>query len=104
MAKPLDTDYPVAGNREFGIFNTTSNPNEFTFYTMGIDRISDWIFALLSFGNSTNIYIFDGGDALWSNMQKNMTLFINNHGGHAENYTPAKIKARPNWIDVEDYL
>jgi hypothetical protein len=76
ITSPLDYNHPVSGNREFGIFE---NPNGdgYTFYIMGVDRQSDWMFALANtFGNS-----FAKADELWSSIQKNMTNFLNNQGG-----------------------
>ena len=111
MATPLDLSHPVAGNREFGVYRTTdvNHPNDFVFYTMGVDRINDWVFASGDwinqnvFGNPSG---FENADELWSNIQKNMISFINNpaNGGHAEYYGPASIKARPKYNDVKDFL
>lgn len=35
LNSPLDFDHPVAGNREFGIYNTVDNLNRYFFYAMG---------------------------------------------------------------------
>jgi hypothetical protein len=105
MATPLDFSHPVAGNREFGIYRSTDplHPNEFVFYTMGVDRTSDWVFDL---GNSM-LNGFAKADKLWSSVQKNMINFINkpSSGGLAQYHgPPASVKARPKWDDVKDYL
>jgi hypothetical protein len=105
MATPLDFSHPVAGNREFGIYRSTDplHPNEFVFYTMGLDRTSDWVFDL---GNNI-LNGFAKADQLWNSVQKNMINFINkpSSGGQAQYYgPPASIKARPKWDDVKDYL
>jgi hypothetical protein len=104
MATPLDYSHPVAGNRVFGIYKSTSttSPNDFVFYTMGVDRTNDWV---MSSGNS----VFDGfgqADKLWKSIQKNMINFINNPilGGHAEYYSRPQIIARPKWQLVKEYL
>jgi hypothetical protein len=105
MATPLDFSHPVAGNREFGVYRSTDplHPNEFVFYTMGVDRTSDWVFDL---GNSM-LNGFAKADQLWNSVQKNMINFINkpSSGGQAQYYgPPASVKARPKWDDVKDYL
>jgi hypothetical protein len=97
ITSPLDYNHPVSGNREFGIF---ANPTGggYTFYTMGVDRTSDWKFAI---GNATG-YGFSKADELWTNIQKNMAAYINANGGSATVQTP--IIARPNWNAVKNYL
>ena len=96
-SSPLDYNYPVSGNREFGIF---ANPggSGFTFYTMGVDRTSDWVFGNLN----TFDWGFNAADRLWSNVQQKMVQYINNNGGQAYIQTP--VKARPNWRNVDRYL
>lgn len=97
ISSPMDYNHPVSGNREFGIM---ANPNNdgYTFYTMGVDRTTDWIF---SWGNATGLG-FDSADALWSNVQQKMVNYINNNGGQA--YIQPPVKARPKWNQVERYL
>lgn len=102
MSTPLDDDHPVAGNREFGIFNTQASPNEYTFYTMGVDRFSDWKFALVD--ALTGSQGFKKADQLWSSVQSNMILFINSHGGQAAYYSLGRVIARSLWNEVEKYL
>jgi len=94
---PLDFAHPVSGNREFGIFANPNN-NGYTFYTMGVDRTTDWMFGAYNFRNAA----FEAADELWSNMQLKMAQYVNNNGGHATVYTP--VKARPKWDKVEKYL
>jgi len=101
MSSPLDDNHPVSGNREFGIYNDPSRPGEYTFYTMGVDRISDWMFNLMNVPRNT---IFNGGDELWSNMQKNIVNYINHNGGRATYYSPSKITVYPQWENVKEYL
>ncbi len=103
LQSPLDGAHPVAGNRRFGIYNTPSNPNEYTFYTMGVDRTWDWFDGFVNsslMGNN----IFNGADALWNNMQEKMMLFINSHGGQATPYAQRSYIARPKWDAVQQYL
>lgn len=109
MKSPLDFDHPVAGNRRMGIYNYTgSDPlrqGELTFYTMGVDRISDPTFEFINWLGSGDGTIFNGADSLWKLMQSNMITFINGNGGQAEIYRDLpELKARPNWNDVKDFL
>lgn len=108
MQTALDFAHPVAGNREFGIYRTTdaSHPGDFVFYTMGVDRITDWQF---SFGDWINQRLgnpsgFEEADLLWKNVQQNMINFIFANGGQAQFYGPSSVKARPKYADVKDYL
>jgi hypothetical protein len=101
METPLDHDHPVSGNREFGVYADPSRPGEFVFYTMGVDRTSDWMYSLLNW--STNA-VFDGADKLWKSIQKNMVKYITDNGGQAGYYTPSTIIARPKWEDVKEFL
>jgi hypothetical protein len=104
LVTPLDGYHPVSGNREFGIH--TDNSGGFTFYTMGVDRISKNAFVFGSFiqdallGNSG----FDDADQLWTSMQENMINYINIHGGTAINYTRRNFIVRPKYDKIKDYL
>lgn len=97
ISSPLDNNHPVSGNREFGIF---ANPggSGYTFYTMGVDRTTDFFFGL---GNTFNTG-FNAADNLWKHVQQKMTSYVNNNGGQAFVHTP--IKARPKWEMVKKYL
>jgi hypothetical protein len=96
MTSPVDYNHPVSGNREFGIFGSPATG--YTFYTMGVDRTSDYLF------NAINPLVdgFGAADALWSNMAKNMAAYITSLGGVAT--VMPKVVSRPNWSDVRDYL
>jgi hypothetical protein len=102
MSSPLDNSHPVSGNREFGVYPDPNNPGHYTFYTMGVDRTSDWFFSMVNtvFPNS----VFNGADALWTQMQSNMINFINSQGGHAYFYPTHRFVARPDYSTVQDYL
>jgi hypothetical protein len=100
MTSPLDFNHPVSGNRQFGIYPDPNNPGSYTFYTMGVDRLSDWQFAL---GGSI-IDAFGAADKLWSAMQINMINYINSHGGNAGFYNKKSYTARPDYDLVKDYL
>ncbi|HRN72744.1 MAG TPA: hypothetical protein PLM81_06430 [Ginsengibacter sp.] len=102
-----DFEHPVAGNRRWGLFSDSRHQGEFTFYTIGVDRIWDNWFVLGDFVNQYvlgNLSGFQRADQLWSSLQSKMALFIIDHGGHAEYYSPPSIIARPKWKDVADYL
>lgn len=100
---PITGRHPVAGNRAFGVFNSQSNPSEFTFYTVGVDRL--WTNADRFFNALGGDAIFDGGDDIWTDVQNNFKNWINSlPGGQATNYTPNKIISRPEWNDVKKFL
>ncbi|NNU33808.1 hypothetical protein HK413_06020 [Mucilaginibacter sp. S1162] len=100
MTSPLDFNHPVSGNREFGVYPDPNNPGSYTFYTMGVDRTSDWFFSTINTFNT----VFNGADQLWTAMQGNMINYINTHGGHAQYYGRKNYIARPNYNLVKDYL
>lgn len=87
-------------NRCWGIFSDADHPGEFNFYTMGVDRTWDWIFAT---GNEL-FNGFEKADSLWSSLQQKTIQFVKNNGGQAEFYSKKIIKARPQWNDVKKYL
>jgi len=99
LNSPLDFSHPVAGNREFGIYNTPDNPNQYFFYTMGVDRINNRYLDL--FFSRT---VFNGGDSLWTNAQREMIEFINQNGGSASLGNPLNIKARIDYSVIEMFL
>ncbi|MGG9961875.1 hypothetical protein [Ferruginibacter sp. SUN106] len=109
LKTPIDYNHPVAGNREFGIYKSTDvlHPNDYVFYTMGVDRISDEIFALGDWlnhklaGNPTG---FEIADKLWRNMQTKFIQFVISQGGQASFYSVPEIKARPKWNEVDQFL
>lgn len=104
---PLDGYHPVSGNRRFGIYRSPTNPSEFTFYTMGVDRISTDLF---NFGDWLNQNIlqsssgFENADELWTDMQTNMMNFVNSKRGSASLYSKQRVTARPLWGLVGQYL
>ncbi|MCX6263275.1 MAG: hypothetical protein NTZ47_01865 [Bacteroidetes bacterium] len=100
METPLDLEHPVAGNREFGIYEDPNKKGEYIFYISGVDRIWDWWFI---FGN----LFYDGfaeADKLWIDIQKNVKFFINKGFGEAEIDPQKNIMKRPEWEYVEEYL
>ncbi|MFD1259026.1 hypothetical protein ACFQ3S_19640 [Mucilaginibacter terrae] len=102
MTSPLDVNHPVSGNREFGVYADPrpGHAGHFTFYTMGVDRASDWMFH---YGNEA-LGGFKAADKLWSNMQEQMINYINSHGGQAGFYDNKHTIARPDWDAVKEYL
>jgi hypothetical protein len=101
LETPFDYEHPVAGNREFGIFSNAAAPNQYTFYTMGVDRVWDWITQVLQ--PSPN-YGFNKADELWTNVQQNLKNYINSNGGSANLYVQQKYVARPDWDLAKKYL
>jgi hypothetical protein len=77
METPQDFEYPVAGNRQFGIFKSG---NDFYFYTLGVDRTIDLSTTAANYFLSL---AFDGADDLWRGMQIKTIQFINSHLGSA---------------------
>ncbi|MFD1259027.1 hypothetical protein ACFQ3S_19645 [Mucilaginibacter terrae] len=67
---------------------------------MGVDRISDWMFAAGNFLHNG----FKDADGLWSNMQQQMINYVNTHGGQADFYDNKHTIARPDWDAVKEYL
>lgn len=100
MTTPLDFNHPVSGNRRFGIYSDPDHPGEFVFYTMGVDRTSDWFFDV---GNNMTKG-FESADSLWTSLQNGMAKFINDNTGTASFYSKAQIIARPKWDEVKEYL
>jgi hypothetical protein len=103
MISPMDGIHPVSGNRRFGVYADPNRPGEFTFYTMGVDRTSDWVRDIANtsiFGQQG----FKAADALWSDIQKNMINKIKADGGQAQYYSEPNYIARPDYITVKDFL
>ena len=99
LETPFDYEHPVAGNRRFGVFNTPANPNTWTFYTMGVDRIWD---VPSEIANSL-FQGFETADLLWGNVLGNLQSFIDSTG-NSQYYDQYKYVARPRWEQVEKYL
>lgn len=100
METPLDNEHPVAGNREFGVYADPKRLGEYTFYTMGVDRVWD-LGAAFKNGVANG---FERGDELWSSIQANILQYIINQGGQAEFYAPPRYTPRPNYEAVKDFL
>lgn len=100
LETPFDFEHPVAGNRRFGLFNTLAAPNTWTFYTMGVDRVNNWLDDRF-----IQRYMFQQADALWNNVLGNVAFSIaNSSGGSANYYQQHSYIARPQWENVKAYL
>ena len=102
METPLDFEHPVAGTRQFGIYEAPSNPQQLVFYISGVDRIWDWYTALL---NKVSFdYGFKSADNLWKNVIENFSYFIQSKGGIATAIPDSGAALRINYDKVEEYL
>lgn len=66
---------------------------------MGVDRINN---RYLDYAAENQV--FNGGDSLWTNVQRNLITFINQNGGSASLGNPINIKARIDYNSVERFL
>lgn len=100
---PKYGQHPVSGNRDFG-FTKNSN-GSYTFYTRGVDRLSDAggnaLHELSVFLNRPS-FPLSQADSLWKSFQNKISKYVNSHGGRANVSTP-QIQ-RPDWQDVLDVL
>lgn len=95
--EPMYGDHPVSGNRNFGY---TSNPDgSYTFYTKGVDRLTDWTGRLME---SMFSIPFDQTDKLWTSFQSKINSYVLTHGGSAVILTPQNY--RPKWNLVQEVL
>ena len=101
IESPQDWSHPVSGTREFGL--TANADGTYTFYTRGVDRVAESTDDFMgSLPLMTTAY--DGGDALWTQFQNNLTAFVNKpeNGGAAQKVAP-RI-SRPDWEKVKAVL
>lgn len=98
IESPQDWSHPVSGTREFGLI--TNSDGSYIFYTRGVDRVAESIDEFLG-SLPTMTSAFEGGDALWSQLQTNLEAFINNpaSGGVAQKID--SITWRPDWEKVK---
>ncbi|WP_192821638.1 hypothetical protein [Rufibacter sp. LB8] len=93
LKDPFNGVHPVSGNRQFGY--STNSDGSYTFYTRGVDRLSDiWITA--SQPTATIGIPFSQADALWTSFQDKIKLYVNNNGGSASANSITE-KYRPDW-------
>jgi hypothetical protein len=95
ISAPWDKTHPVSGTREFGFI--TNADGTYTFYTRGVDRITESLDALILEG-----VMFNGADNLWTSFQNKVSSFVAQNRGNASKQDP--IIARPNWSSVAEVL
>jgi len=98
-----DGEHPVSGNREFGLIQ---NPNgTYTFYTRGVDRITDGLESLFVENASIFIDPFENPDLLWNSLKTKVANFVQNNSGSAVTPTPSQnVIWRPDWYKVRQVL
>ncbi|HVI46459.1 MAG TPA: hypothetical protein VM802_16405 [Chitinophaga sp.] len=94
---PKDFEHPVSGNRRWGV--TADADGGYTFYTMGVDRITLGLPDLL---NKYTNFGFSTADRLWGSLQEKMTAKINENGGAANVVAPTI--SRPDYKLVKDVI
>ena len=81
-----DKQHPVSGNREFGLIE--NNDGTYTFYTMGVDKVTGLLDVLLqtAIGQTFPIYdpFFDNADKLWISLTEKVAKHVNDNGGNAK--------------------
>ncbi len=96
-----DGQHPVSGNREFG-FSQKAN-GSYTFYTRGVDRITDALDALVA--NNILTDPFQNPDALWNSFKNGVYNFTQSHSGVAVTPTQSENQIyRPDWNKVKEVL
>jgi hypothetical protein len=95
ISAPWDWSHPVSGTREFGYESHADG--SFTFYTRGVDRITQGINELLAESKS-----FSEADNLWESFQDKIKEFVTLNGGSAVKNSP--IKGRPDWAKLAEVI
>ncbi|MEQ9466624.1 MAG: hypothetical protein RLN88_04380 [Ekhidna sp.] len=104
IRSPLDLHHPVSGNREFGF--TQNSDGSYTFYTMGVDRLTQPIASLVR----DLRYLIDGqdmmnrADDLWMSFQDKIKEFVEQNGGSATLPSQRNQGDRPNWHEAQQFL
>lgn len=94
-------EHPVSGNREFGY--TTNADGSFTFYTRGVDRITDPIDAFAAQNVLSNA--FEGPDNLWNSFKNGIYNYVVANQGSANSPTNSdNVIERPDWEAVAEVL
>ncbi|MDM1073147.1 hypothetical protein HX001_11695 [Empedobacter brevis] len=99
---PKYGSHPVSGHRDFGFIQNSNN--SYTFYTRGVDRLTDKSAeTLYDLSQKLNYDIpFNIADNLWKSFQTKITDYVNSNGGKASVNSP-QIK-RPDWQLVKDVI
>jgi len=95
ISAPGDWSHPVSGTREFG-FEANAN-GTYTFYTRGVDRITQSVTDLFLEGT-----VFNGGEDVWKSFQDGIQIFVNQNGGSAAKNTP--VVGRPDYAAIGEVL
>ncbi|MFV5687459.1 hypothetical protein ACM55M_02400 [Flavobacterium sp. ZT3R25] len=98
-----DGVHPVSGNREFGIIQ---NPDgSYTFYTRGVDRMTDGFESFLMQNSSVFTNPFENPDLLWNSFKNKIHNFVQNNNGNSITSLQSDNKIwRPDWYKVRQYL
>jgi len=88
-----DGSHPVSGNRQFGFYQ--NGGGSVTFYTRGVDRISDKINLVVA-GDTP----FEQADKLWKGFQSALIGLVNGNGGSASVSTT--FSERVDWDQYHD--
>lgn len=105
VKSPADGPHPVSGNRQFGC--TDNGDGTATFYTRGVDRLTDRIGASVNavsdwFDGRGSGVAFNQADALWRSFQGGLTDHVREIGERAQVESPVIV--RPDWNDVSAVL
>lgn len=103
LSDGYDGIHPVSGTREFGLIQ---NPNgSYTFYTRGVDRITDGFESTLAENSTMWMDAFEEADALWNSLRSKVHNYVQMNNGTVQplNSTPNKI-FRPDWNSVRRVL
>jgi hypothetical protein len=101
FSQQYDGQHPVSGNREFGFIQNADA--SYTFYTRGVDRITDALEALVA-ENLVN-EPFKNPDALWNSFKAGIYNFTQANSGSAiPPSTRQNAVYRPDWVKVREVL
>lgn len=103
IRSPLDIQHPISGNREFGF--TQNNDGTITFYTRGVDRLTQPITAAVGeLADELGIDILSQADPLWMSFQDKISEFVNQNGGSSTLPSERNQGDRPDWLEVKRFL